>query len=52
MMFQILYEFKIKNIPHALIFLIATSARTNEVIGATWKEIDLKIKFGLFLHQE
>ena len=29
---------------YALIFLIATSARTNEVIGATWKEIDLKNK--------
>ena len=29
---------------YALIFLIATAARTNEVIGATWKEIDLKNK--------
>ena len=28
----------------ALTFLIATAARTNEVIGATWKEIDLKNK--------
>ena len=29
---------------YALTFLIATAARTNEVIGATWKEIDLKNK--------
>ena len=29
---------------YALSFLIATAARTNEVIGATWKEIDLKNK--------
>ena len=29
---------------YALTFLIATAARTNEVIGATWKEIDLKHK--------
>ena len=29
---------------YALIFLIATAARTNEIIGATWKEIDLKNK--------
>ncbi len=33
-----------KTSSYALIFLIATSARTNEVIGATWKEIDLKNK--------
>ena len=29
---------------YALTFLIATATRTNEVIGATWKEIDLKNK--------
>ena len=29
---------------YALTFLIANAARTNEVIGATWKEIDLKNK--------
>ena len=29
---------------YALTFLIATAARTNEVIGATWKEIDLNNK--------
>ncbi len=33
-----------KTSSYALIFLIATSARTNEVIGATWKEIDIKNK--------
>ena len=29
---------------YALIFLIATASRTNEIIAATWKEIDLKNK--------
>ena len=29
---------------YALIFLIATTARTSEVVAATWKEIDLKNK--------
>ncbi|MDA9674431.1 tyrosine-type recombinase/integrase [Alphaproteobacteria bacterium] len=29
---------------YALTFLIATATRTSEVIGATWKEIDLKNK--------
>ena len=29
---------------YALTFLIVTAARTNEVIGATWKEIDLNNK--------
>jgi len=29
---------------YALTFLIATATRTNEVIGATWKEIDLNNK--------
>ena len=38
-----LHKIKITS-SYALTFLIATAARTNEVIGATWKEIDLKNK--------
>ena len=38
-----LHKLKITS-SYALTFLIATAARTNEVIGATWKEIDLKNK--------
>jgi integrase len=43
---DLLYELQKLKITssYALTFLIATAARTNEVIGATWKEIDLMNK--------
>ena len=43
---DLLYELQKLKITssYALTFLIATAARTNEVIGATWKEIDLTNK--------